>query len=108
MNEPTETTASFTMGTRVVEPATDAKGAVTFVGRGTVRVRFDGDDYDTEFYAEAVSGPSGEKWGFPSIIREIQADMSEPFVHDGSGPDVDPATGDEAETFQPDETEVDS
>ena len=24
-----------------------------------------------------------------------------PFVHDGSGPDVDPATGDEAETFQP-------
>ena len=28
--------------------------------------------------------------------------MSEQFIHDGSGPDVDPATGDEAETKGPD------
>lgn len=27
-----------------------------------------------------------------------------PFVHDGTGPDVDPATGDEAQTFEPDGT----
>lgn len=70
MTEPADATADFTAGMRVTDRTTDAKGAVTFVGRGTVRVRFDGDDCDTEFHAHAVNGPSGETWGFPSLAHE--------------------------------------
>jgi recombinational DNA repair protein RecT len=58
-------------------------------------------DYGARFQVpelpDNVDGITGEI--DPMTVTET---TGTPFVHDGSGPDVDPATGDEAETFQPD------
>lgn len=59
--------AQYPVGARIRELATGHEGTVTSSGRGRVRILFDGEDIETELYAESLRDPDGERWVFLTI-----------------------------------------